>query len=98
MAGLSADDGAPDSTSADTLVRPITSNVAHALNKQNIIKSSTNLHKEDQDVNGTSNVTVCEPIKESEDSWDNEPANPLNWSAGRKWKNVGIVAAYTFVS
>ena len=31
--------------------------------------------------------------------WDspNDPANPYNWTAKRKWINVGLVAAQTFI-
>ncbi|QKX56919.1 uncharacterized protein TRUGW13939_04027 [Talaromyces rugulosus] len=28
---------------------------------------------------------------------DNDPANPMNWSTAKKWTNVGIVSAITFI-
>lgn len=29
---------------------------------------------------------------------DNDPENPKNWSASRKWRNLGVMAAITFLS
>ncbi|KAG8862990.1 hypothetical protein FRB96_000410 [Tulasnella sp. 330] len=34
----------------------------------------------------------------TEDGWEIDPANPRNWTAGKKWRMTGVVAAYTFVS
>ena len=41
----------------------------------------------------------AEEPKSAEDvAWDEDPANPRNWTTFRKWKSVGIVSLYTFVS
>ncbi|KIJ30489.1 hypothetical protein M422DRAFT_187149 [Sphaerobolus stellatus SS14] len=48
---------------------------------------------------GTASTDLAKDAQaESDDFWANAPANPLNWSTGRKWKNVAIVSLYTFVS
>ncbi|KAL1725148.1 major facilitator superfamily domain-containing protein, partial [Schizophyllum commune] len=33
----------------------------------------------------------------SDDDWEDDPANPRNWSSGKKWTAVGIVSFYTFI-
>ncbi|KAG1850207.1 major facilitator superfamily domain-containing protein [Suillus subalutaceus] len=37
-------------------------------------------------------------FKQLEDEWQQDPANPRNWSPGRKWTTTAIVALYTFVT
>ncbi|KAI0952625.1 hypothetical protein AcV7_008365 [Taiwanofungus camphoratus] len=39
-----------------------------------------------------------EPLEEAEDDWIHDPVNPRNWRPGKKWRTIGIVAFYTFVS
>ncbi|KAG6916740.1 hypothetical protein DXG01_005560 [Tephrocybe rancida] len=41
---------------------------------------------------------IEETLEDEEDDWENDPENARNWSFGRKWTAVSIVALYTFVS
>ncbi|PPQ99251.1 hypothetical protein CVT24_009296 [Panaeolus cyanescens] len=41
---------------------------------------------------------VEEAIENLEDDWENDPENPRNWVASRKWKAVCVVSFYTFCS
>lgn len=44
--------------------------------------------------------TPAEPIDSNVVYWDgpDDPANPVNWSAGLKWANVAVVSAITFIT
>jgi hypothetical protein len=44
-------------------------------------------------------IETKEPADPNIVSWDgdNDPANPLNWSAWSKWMNVSILAVITFI-
>ncbi|KAH9939879.1 major facilitator superfamily domain-containing protein [Amylocystis lapponica] len=39
-----------------------------------------------------------EPLENEEDDWQHDPQNPRNWTFGRKWRMIGIVSLYTFVT
>jgi hypothetical protein len=47
-----------------------------------------------------SHTTPAEPIDSNIISWDGlqDPSNPVNWSAGRKWINVIVVSTITFIT
>ena len=47
--------------------------------KPNLIKSDRNSAKVEEDASSL------------EDDWDNDPANPRNWSIGKKWLATAIV-------
>ena len=44
--------------------------------------------------------TPVEPIGAIVVDWESleDPSNPLNWSAGLKWANIGVVSAITFIT
>ncbi|KAG6916738.1 hypothetical protein DXG01_005558 [Tephrocybe rancida] len=45
------------------------------------------------------NSTTKEALESDwEEDWENDPENARNWSFGRKWTAVGIVALYTFIA
>ncbi|KAG2124939.1 major facilitator superfamily domain-containing protein [Suillus cothurnatus] len=41
---------------------------------------------------------IPDKFTQLEDEWQQDPANPRNWSPARKWTTTAIVALYTFVT
>ena len=43
---------------------------------------------------------TTDPIDPNIVDWDgpNDPENPINWTTGRKWSNIAIMAAITFLT
>ncbi|CCL99688.1 uncharacterized protein FIBRA_01709 [Fibroporia radiculosa] len=39
-----------------------------------------------------------EALENAEDDWAHDPANPRNWTLGKKWTTVAIISFYTFVT
>lgn len=55
--------------------------------------STSSTNKKDEMSSDSNNVT-----SNPDEVWNNEPANPLNWPKGKKWRSVLIVSGYTFVA
>jgi hypothetical protein len=52
-----------------------------------------------QPVEATSDSVVVEEHDPNIVWWDSEddPANPMNWSLPKKWTNIGLISAITFI-
>ena len=52
-----------------------------------------------EDVEKSNAVDENEEIDSNLVWWDgdNDPANPLNWSALNKWTHISIISAFTFI-
>ena len=67
------------SFNVETTVPSATTSVTQE-EKPNFIKSDRNSAKVEEDASSL-----------VEDDWDNDPANPRNWSIGKKWLATAIV-------
>ena len=77
-----------------------TSSSSPATTSEDEKEKDVELGRANSNVPQVNHETPVEPIGAIVVDWESpeDPSNPVNWSAGLKWANIGVVSAITFIT